>query len=61
MRTVSVGVPAHCSAPVYPVGVLVMGGRSQHDWEHTVPKTTRGGRGSASPTGTPQPFTAPRR
>lgn len=23
--------------------LLVMGGRNQHDWEHTVPKTTRGG------------------
>jgi alkylated DNA repair dioxygenase AlkB len=23
--------------------LLVMGGRSQHEWEHTVPKTARGG------------------
>jgi len=23
--------------------LLVMGGRSQHDWQHTVPKTVRGG------------------
>jgi alkylated DNA repair dioxygenase AlkB len=23
--------------------LLVMGGRSQHEWEHTVPKTVRGG------------------
>lgn len=23
--------------------LLVMGGRSQHDWEHTVPKATHGG------------------
>ncbi|MGH3842196.1 MAG: alpha-ketoglutarate-dependent dioxygenase AlkB [Pseudonocardiaceae bacterium] len=23
--------------------LLVMGGRSQHDWEHTVPKSARGG------------------
>lgn len=31
--------------------LLVMGGRSQHDWEHTVPKLPTVGPGSASRTG----------
>lgn len=43
--------------------LLVMGGRCQHDWEHTVPKTTRGGpRISVTYRHTSEePFTAPPR
>jgi alkylated DNA repair dioxygenase AlkB len=43
--------------------LLVMGGRCQHDWEHTVPKTTRGGpRISVTYRRTSEePFTAPPR
>ncbi len=55
MRTVSVGVPAFTVRLRWPVG--------QHDWAHTVPKTTRGGpRISVTYRHTSQePFTAPRR
>jgi hypothetical protein len=40
--------------------LLVMGGRSQHDWEHAVPKQLVAGRGSALPTGTPSQLRATR-